>query len=116
MKDIDTVPILSPESIFTKRIFSFTEIGLTKKSAEEPNSQLPKITKPKHFIKIEDPKPVLKRSLRSLTSCKHQTRPSTGWDDFLKSNIYKGNTTNASFTLSPTILYKIDQTNEQVQK
>lgn len=89
MEDIDKAPIRSPEATFSKRIFSFTEVGLSMKAGEEPNPTLPKISKPSNFIKIEAPKPVLKKSLRSVSSSKQLTRPSTGWDDFLRSKLLR---------------------------
>lgn len=116
MEDIDPAPIRSPGVTFTKRIFSFTEVGLSLKLPEEPHSQLPKLTKPAQFTKIEDPKPVVNKSLRSISSCKQLTRPSTGWDDFLRSNLHIGNTMHTSFTLSPTMKKRIEQTNERVDK
>jgi hypothetical protein len=116
MQDIDPAPIRSPGVTFTKRIFSFTEVGLSMKPTEEQISQLPKLTKPSQFAKIEDPRPIVNKSLRSISSCKQLTRPSTGWDDFLRSNLHIGNTMHTSFTLSPTIKRKIEQTNERVDK
>ena len=113
---MDPAPIRSPGVTFTKRIFSFTQVGLSFKQPEETSSQLPKLTKPAQFAKIEDHKPVSNKSIRSISSCKQLTRPSTVWDDFLQSNLHIGNTMHTSFTLSPTMKKRIEQTNERVDK